>query len=93
MDANQVRDVSVPEVILQLLLTHAIDEADAKERLVNFQAFEEKRPSLEAKHAKKWVASVDGRILAADSYEELERNLISVPNATRAYIEHIGSAA
>jgi hypothetical protein len=85
-----MRTPSVPEVILEMLFAQAIDLEAAKKYLLNYQFFEANRARIEQRQSGRWAASLNRRILAADTREGLEQQLAGKPDANRAYIEHVG---
>ena len=80
---------SAPEAILRMLLSEAVSEGDAQHYLDNYNYFQDNRPQIEAKYYGKWVASLNGRIYAAESESQLEDLISKERDANRAYAEQV----
>jgi hypothetical protein len=85
------RRTSFPELILELLLADVIRTRDAERYYRNFRDFERRRARIESRYDGQWVASINGRLIAAANLPALERKLRGKPHANRAYFEHVGA--
>lgn len=84
-----LRIPSFPEVILTLLLDNVISPVDAKRYLFNYLFFENNRRQISLNHYGKWVASVNDRLVVADTERALRKKLRQVKFHNRAYMVHV----
>jgi hypothetical protein len=82
--------ISIPALILETLLTDAIDLNDARLYWTNYQHFERNRSRIEAQYPGQWVASVNGKLFTGGSYEAARSEIVQQPHDDRAYIELVG---
>jgi hypothetical protein len=80
---------SVHEAVLEMLLSGAIQQDDAKKYLKNYRHFEHKRSELCNTYSGKWVAAVNGKILSADTRLNLLKAINTEPDGVRAYFEEV----
>lgn len=79
-----------PELVEEALRLGLIDEAAAKRYLRNYHHFRHHEPIIDALHAGKWVASLNRRIIVANTRRLLYARIRKLPHANRAYIRYMG---
>jgi hypothetical protein len=85
------RRTSFPDLVLDLLLADVISRSDAARYHRNYRDFERRRARIEHLYDGRWVAALNGRLIVAPDLPALERRLRGLPQANRAYIEHVGA--
>lgn len=83
--------VRAPELIKRALKIGLIDESQARKYLHNYYFFKKEEPIAEALHDGKWVASVNNKIIVADSRTALYGLISHEADWERAYIRFMGS--